>query len=242
LKKKQTDRLSKQQKKIEGPKGIFGKSAQDHDLSVKDISESAFESLIKEFTDLEFRYRKSIAKKEINEKLNETDSRLGVTIFVEKAAIKPDGGIIEVKDKDENWRTILVSEAKHQGKDIDNIQEGILVGKNKDQDIMVAGYAIECSLKACIARRIRRHDFPDLKLAKASYTHKLGALIRVAELDAELARESRGNATFERNWAVVKDWEVDARYLRRNAREANDIYSAITSRQHGVMRWLRSVW
>lgn len=147
MKKKQTDRLSKQQKKIEGPKGIFGKSAQDHDLSVKDISESAFESLIKEFTDLEFRYRKSIAKKEINEKLNETDSRLGVTIFVEKAAIKPDGGIIEVKDKDENWRTILVSEAKHQGKDIDNIQEGILVGKNKDQDIMVAGNAIERSHK-----------------------------------------------------------------------------------------------
>ena len=32
---------------------------------------------------------------------------------------------------------------KHQGKDIENIQMGILVGKNKDQDTMVAGNAIE---------------------------------------------------------------------------------------------------
>src|SRR3989344_4996920 len=72
---------------------------------------------------------------------------LGVTIFVEKSEIKPDGGIIEVKDKKGNWRIVLVSEAKHQGKDIENISKGIFVGKNKDQDTMVAGNAIERSHK-----------------------------------------------------------------------------------------------
>ena len=41
----------------------------------------------------------------------------------------------------------MVSEAKHQGKDIENIQNGVLVGKNKDQDLMVAGNAIERSHK-----------------------------------------------------------------------------------------------
>ena len=147
MKREQTDRLSKQQEKIEGPKGIFGADAQNHDLSVKDVSNIIFEELSKEFPTLEFRYRESISKKEINEKLNETDERLGVTIFVENASIKPDGGIIEVKDKNDRWRIILVSEAKHQGKDIGNIQKGILVGKNKDQDIMVAGNAIERSHK-----------------------------------------------------------------------------------------------
>ena len=40
-----------------------------------------------------------------------------------------------------------MSEAKHQGKDIENISKGILVGKNKDQDIMGAGNAIERSHK-----------------------------------------------------------------------------------------------
>ena len=57
------------------------------------------------------------------------------------------GGIIEVKDKNNQWRIILVTEAKHQGKDIENISKGVLVGKNNDQDIMVAGNAIERSHK-----------------------------------------------------------------------------------------------
>jgi type II restriction enzyme len=50
-------------------------------------------------------------------------------------------------DKDGRWRIVLVCEAKHQGKDIDNIRKGVLVGKNKDQELMVAGNAIERSHK-----------------------------------------------------------------------------------------------
>lgn len=147
MKKKQTDRLSKQHEKSQGPKGIFGKSAQQHDFSVNDVSKSICASLQKEFPQLEFRYREKLEKSEINKKLNSVDPRLGVTIFVKKSKIKPDGGIIEVKDNKGKWSIILVSEAKHQGKDIENILAGILVGKNKDQDIMVAGNAIERSHK-----------------------------------------------------------------------------------------------
>ena len=40
-----------------------------------------------------------------------------------------------------------VTEAKHQGKDIENSKSGKLVGKNKDQDLMAAGNAIERSHK-----------------------------------------------------------------------------------------------
>ena len=92
---------------------------------------------------LTFRYRKDLSKKEINEALKKVDDCLGQTLFVENARIIPDGGLIEVKDDNGKWRVVVVSEAKHQGKDIENIQMGILVGKNKDQDTMVAGYAIE---------------------------------------------------------------------------------------------------
>ena len=147
MKKNQTNRLSKQHKKSKGPKGIFGKSAQQHDISVRDVSISVFETLRKNFPQLEFRYRDKLKKSEINKKLNDVDARLGVTIFVEKSEIKPDGGIIEVKDKEDKWRIVLVSEAKHQGKDIENISKGILVGKDKNQDTMVAGNAIERSHK-----------------------------------------------------------------------------------------------
>jgi len=147
MKKKQTERLTKEKIRGKGQKEIFGDNALKHETTVNDFSKELFETLRNDFPYLEFRFRESIEKKEINNKLNSIDSRLGVTIFVAKASIRPDGGIIEVKDKEGKWRIILVCEAKHQGKDIENISKGILVGKNKDQQLMVAGNAIERSHK-----------------------------------------------------------------------------------------------
>ena len=66
---------------------------------------------------------------------------------MEKARIKPDGGIIEVQDDNGKWRVVLVSEAKHQGKDIENIRAGKLVGKKNDKDLMPAGNVIERAYK-----------------------------------------------------------------------------------------------
>jgi len=100
-----------------------------------------------EFPMLTFRYRKILSKKEINVALKKVDPYLGQTLFVENASIKPDGGIIEVQDDRGNWRVVLVSEAKHQGKDIENIQAGKLVGKKNNQDLMAAGNAIERAYK-----------------------------------------------------------------------------------------------
>ncbi len=145
--KKQTDRLSEEKVRGQGPKEIFGENAQKHDTSVNDLSKVVFDALKKEFPNFEFRFRSRIGKKEINKKLNLVDPRLGMTRFVAKASIKPDGGILEVKDKEGKWRIVLVCEAKYQGKDIENIRQGILVGKNKDQETMVAGNAIERSHK-----------------------------------------------------------------------------------------------
>lgn len=45
------------------------------------------------------------------------------------------------------WKVVLVSEAKYQGKDIENIRKGKLVGNNNNQDLMAAGNAIERSHK-----------------------------------------------------------------------------------------------
>ena len=75
------------------------------------------------------------------------DSELGTTLILPNANIRPDGGIIEVKDDSNNWRIVLVTEAKRQGKDIENISKGIKVGTKKDQDLMAAGNAIERSHK-----------------------------------------------------------------------------------------------
>lgn len=146
-KKNQSGRLTEQQKESHGVVGIFGEEAKLHDMEVGKISHFVIEQLRKEFPQLSFRYRTGIKKEEINEALKKVDSELGQTIFVPNSSIIPDGGIIEVEDDEGNWRVVLVSEAKHQGKDIENIKNGKLVGKNNDQDLMAAGNAIERSHK-----------------------------------------------------------------------------------------------
>lgn len=147
MKKGQSSRLTEQQKEGQGPITIFHKEAQIHDTEVGNISLLVKKQLEFEFPMLKFRYRKDLSKKEINKALKKIDKSLGQTLFVKSASIKPDGGIIEVKDDNGNWRVVLVSEAKHQGKDIENIRAGKLVGKKNDQDIMAAGNAIERAYK-----------------------------------------------------------------------------------------------
>ncbi len=146
-KKNQSSRLTEQHKASHGADGIFGLEAKRHDVAVDTVSKEVLGKLEKKYPALTFRYRKSIEKKEINEALQKIDPELGQTLFVENASIIPDGGIIEVRDDNGCWRVVLVSEAKYQGKDIENIRRGVQVGTNKDQDLMAAGNAIERSHK-----------------------------------------------------------------------------------------------
>ena len=60
MKKKQTDRLSTEKVRGQGPKEIFGENAQKHDTSVNDFSKAVFETLKKDFPKLEFRFRDSL--------------------------------------------------------------------------------------------------------------------------------------------------------------------------------------
>lgn len=146
-KKNQSLRLTSQHKQSHGVVGIFGDEAKSHDMNVGKISHLVMKQLKEEFTQLSFRYRTSIKKEEINKALQNVDKELGQTLFVPNSSIIPDGGLIEVEDDEKNWRIVLVSEAKHQGKDIENIQKGNLVGKDNNQDLMAAGNAIERSHK-----------------------------------------------------------------------------------------------
>lgn len=146
-KKNQSNRLTQQHNDSHGVVGIFGEEAKLHDMTVKGISYHVYKQLESYYPQLVFRSRQSIKKSEINEALKKVDAELGQTLFLENANIEPDGGIIEVKDDNGNWRVVLASEAKHQGKDIENIKKGTLVGKNKNQDLMAAGNAIERSHK-----------------------------------------------------------------------------------------------
>ena len=144
---RQIERLTKQHKLSEGVLGIFNSVSKEHDINVGTVAKATMQYLTEQYPYLKFRHRNSISKKEINDSLKELDDELGQTLFVDNSSIRPDGGIIEVEDDNKNWRIVLVTEAKHQGNDVENIRSGNLVGRDNDQDLMVAGNAIERSHK-----------------------------------------------------------------------------------------------
>ena len=104
------------------------------------------------------------------------------------------------------------------------------------------GYAIECALKACVAKQVKRYDFPDKKIANEAFTHDLEKLMKVAGLAPEFERDRKANASLDLNWAVVKDWSESVRYdLGITAAQARDLFSACTGKD-GVLPWVKNKW
>lgn len=105
----------------------------------------------------------------------------------------------------------------------------------------LTGLAVECAVKACIARNTKRYDFPPNPSAiKDIYTHDLAKLIGAAQLGSTLAAEKRRNASFSSKWDVVEDWNINSRYAIGGL-NARDLYRAVAGR-NGVMQWLRQRW
>ena len=106
----------------------------------------------------------------------------------------------------------------------------------------MTGLALECALKACIAKSSAQFDFPELKRVQDSWNHDLTKLLGTAGLNEEHAKRSRNDPQFEANWRTAKDWKVETRYERRSEREANDIYNASIEATHGIMPWIEEHW
>jgi HEPN domain-containing protein len=107
----------------------------------------------------------------------------------------------------------------------------------------LVGYAIECALKACIAKQTSSDDFPPSPdLVHKVYSHKLAVLLEVAGLDASLRMDSRADSSLDAYWVIVKDWSEQSRYERRSLNEANELYRAIVDPDHGVLQWIQKHW
>ena len=105
------------------------------------------------------------------------------------------------------------------------------------------GYAIECGLKAAIAKQTRRHDFPNKRLAMDSHTHDLKSLMQTSGLWPGFEAAMRAAPALGLNWAVAKDWNESSRYiLSISEAQARDLYSACTARTHGLLSWLKNYW
>jgi HEPN domain-containing protein len=107
----------------------------------------------------------------------------------------------------------------------------------------LAGYAVECALKACIAKQTREYDFPNLRIVKDSWTHDLEKLLNLAELSETLENDRKSNKNLDTFWAVVVNWAEEKRYdLDVKREEAKSLHDAISDPADGVLQWLKKWW
>jgi len=106
----------------------------------------------------------------------------------------------------------------------------------------LAGYSVECGLKACIAKRTRRYDFPDRKNVDASHTHNLKELVRIANLESIRLEQTERNPLFLGNWDLVQQWSEQSRYRRHERSSAAALVDAVGSLRNGVLPWIKRHW
>lgn len=118
----------------------------------------------------------------------------------------------------------------------------MLSTKNYCGSYYLAGYAIECALKACIAQKTKKHDFPDKNFAQKCYTHDLKELVKLADLESERLQLEKQNLIFATNWTIVKDWNESSRYRVIKKAEARNLYDSVTDPISGILTWIQQHW
>ena len=134
----------------------------------------------------------------------------------------------------------------------------LFLGGNDDGAFYIAGYAVECALKAVIAKEWQvivadwvqtqsPNQFPsgnDLVLSKQKYhVHNIKQLQKLARLDDLLATDRRVNSDLDLNWKEAESWSETARYeLTRPRQDAVQLVEAISDPVNGVLQWIKNYW
>jgi HEPN domain-containing protein len=117
----------------------------------------------------------------------------------------------------------------------------LLARGNNEGAYYLTGLAVECALKSAIARKTQRHEFPPKPtVVPGMYVHDLNKLLVAAGLDTMLDAAAAVNPALKTNWALVKDWTVESRYIVSGL-NGEELYRAVGGR-NGVLKWLRPHW
>ena len=116
-----SERLRQTAASIGGGKGIYNKDALGHEVGMQDAVSKLIPILQEEYPSVEFLWKKKITKREISAKVN---PKVPYNPEVEKSFVSPDGGVLFVKYKGEEY-PILISEAKKQGTNVIRLDEGL---------------------------------------------------------------------------------------------------------------------
>ena len=117
--------------------------------------------------------------------------------------------------------------------------EALLAAGLFDGAYYLGGLAVECALKACIAKATQQYEFPDLNRTRRLYSHNLDDLLREAELQ-DLMRNTDTQIRLE--WGKVSTWRIESRYrLGVSESDATEFVRVIAAPQ-GILSWLIQYW
>jgi HEPN domain len=107
----------------------------------------------------------------------------------------------------------------------------------------LAGYAVECGLKACIAKLTNQYDFaPKPKFIHDHYSHEIEKLVKTAGLTAQRDADAATDPDLQAKRGVVKDWTEETRYERKTQAQAQRLIATVTDPAHGVLPWIKHRW
>jgi HEPN domain-containing protein len=119
----------------------------------------------------------------------------------------------------------------------------LLAGRRYSAAYYLAGYAVECGLKACIARQIRQYEFPrSAQFSRDVFTHDLTRLVILSELNDSLDNQTKALPRFGHNWSIVAGWSEQSRYQIWTKQKAQELLDAVSEDYTGVLAWIRGHW
>jgi HEPN domain-containing protein len=120
--------------------------------------------------------------------------------------------------------------------------KALLTARRWSAAYYLAGYAVECALKACIGKLMKAEEFPDKAFAEKCWTHDIERLVYLAGLKANRDNDATADPNLSANWGTVKDWYESSRYARVTGARARALYKAITNMKHWVLLWFKLHW
>jgi hypothetical protein len=103
----------------------------------------------------------------------------------------------------------------------------------------LAGYAIECALKAIIAAQFLANEIPDRRLVERVHVHDLSKLLSLSGLEDELEVEMNAKPELHGRWTTIIKWSERARYEVWTHESASAILEAVDG-DEGLLRWLQN--
>jgi HEPN domain-containing protein len=117
----------------------------------------------------------------------------------------------------------------------------VLLGKGcYEGAYYLGGHAVECALKACIAKKTRRFDFPERDANNKYYVHNLEKLALAVGPHLTVEFDSRVGA--KANWAIVTKLAHESRYGFRGKEDAENLIKAVSDRREGILQCIRRHW